>query len=568
MPRRYTIRPPMAPARDSSVDTRAPAPWLIAAILLAIVVLASWLTTRSTLWDRDEPRFAQAAVEMVESGQWLFPTFNGELRPDKPILIYWLMAIPVSLFGVSEWAVRAWAPIGLGVCAWLTWRVGRRFLSPSSALLAPLILASAPMAVAEGTVATTDAVLLACITGAMACFAGMLAEGWKTRHFLLLALCLGGAQLTKGPVGLAVPLLAMFTALWVLRGKSTFAPGFSLRLFFAVILSVLIFLAWAIPANNATGGEFAARGMGKHVGGRMLQPMEGHGGNYWLGLFFYVPVIALGFAPWILQLPAALVALWSGKLGDAKQRALLLGWSLAPFCLMTLVATKLAHYVMPMLPALALAVAAVIDAAERGALDPRELRWMARGAWIFGVILALEVAALVVLSLRPEAASLRGPVLALGAVILAQGSIAIGLHVKQRWRHAAVAAIAGSVAVWLVLGAFVLPRVEGLKLAPRMVAAIRGLDFGSLPLATYSFEEPSLNFYWGPRPIRRLVDAAAIDAWLAEAVDGVLVIPDAKRSVLEGRAGAMALREVASIDGFNYSKGKPVKLVALLRHTE
>ncbi len=558
----------MTPARDPSAQTRAVPPWVIAAVLLGILALASWLTTRSTLWDRDEPRFAQAAVEMVHSDQWLFPTFNGELRPDKPILIYWLMAIPVSLFGVSEWAVRAWAPIGLAVSAWLTWRVGRRFLSPSAALLAALILALSPMAVAEGTVATVDSVLMACITAAMACFAGMLANGWRTRDFLVLALCLGAAQLTKGPVGLAVPMLSIFTALWFLRGKSAVAPGFFARLGIAVVLSVLVFLAWAIPANDATGGEFAARGLGKHVGGRMLQPMEGHGGNYWLGLFFYLPVIALGFAPWILQLPAALLALWSGKIGDAKQRALLLGWSLAPFCLMTLVATKLAHYVMPMLPALALAVAAVIDAAERGALAPRELRWMARGAWIFTVVLALEVAAVIVLSLRPEAASLRGPVLALGAVILAQGAVAIALHVKQRWRHAAFAAIAGGVAVWLVLGGFVLPRVEGLKIAPRMVAAIRAVGSGSLPLATYSFDEPSLNFYWGPTPIRRLPDGAAIDAWLAETADGVLVIPQAKRNVLEGRAGAKTLRVVASVDGFNYSKGKPLKLVALLRHRE
>lgn len=558
----------MTPARDPSPQTRAAPPWAIAAVLLGILALASWLTTRSTLWDRDEPRFAQAAVEMVQSGQLLFPTFNGDLRPDKPILIYWLMAIPVSLFGVSEWAVRAWAPIGLAVSAWLTWRVGRRFLSPSAALLAPLILACAPMAVAEGTVSTVDSVLMACITAAMACFAGMLADGWRTRDFLVLALCLGAAQLTKGPVGLAVPMLSIFTALWFLRGKSAFAPGFSARLGIAVVLSVLVFLAWAIPANNATGGEFAARGLGKHVGGRMLQPMEGHGGNYWLGLFFYLPVIALGFAPWILQLPAALLALWSGRIGDAKQRALLLGWSLAPFCLMTLVATKLAHYVMPMLPALALTVAAVIDAAERGALDPRELRWLARGAGIFGVILALEVTAVIVLSLRPEAAALRGPVLLLGAVLLAQGAIAIAFHVKRRWRHAAIAAIAGSVAVWLVLGGFVLPRVEGLKISPRMVTAIRAAGFGSAPLATYSFEEPSLNFYWGPAPIQHLPDAAAIDAWLAETKDGLLVIPEAKTSVLEGRAGAKALRELAIVDGFNYSKGKPMKLVALLRHSE
>lgn len=543
----------------------APAPWVVPATLVLLFLLATWLTTRSTLWDRDEPRFSQAAVEMVTNGQYLFPTFNGELRPDKPILIYWLMALPLSLAGSSEWAVRAWAPVGLVLSAWLAWRVARRFLSPAGAALVPGILAVTPIALMQGTAATTDAVLLAATTAAMACFAAMLAEGWRTGHFVLLTLALGAAQLTKGPVGIAVPLLSMLAAVWFARKTRPLAPGFGGRLLLAALGSVAIFLAWAVPANEATGGEFARLGLGKHVVDRVGAPMEGHGPNYFLGLFFYVPVLLVGFLPWILQLPAALVGLWNGTLLEGKSRALLLGWSLAPFLLMSLVATKLAHYVLPIFPPLAILVAAVIDGAERGTLAPGPQRWLRRGTWIQGTLLLLILGALVFAAFHELARPLRGALLVLAAVIAVQGALALVLHARNRWRASAQAGFAGMVAVWITVGAVVLPRVEEIKIAPRMVREIRAaLPFGT-PTATCGFVEPSLNFYLGPQIVEHLNNDAELDAWIARPETGVLVISQKKRDELVARRGEGGLATLAVVEGYNYSKGRPLVLHALRR---
>lgn len=535
---------------------------------LAVAVFASWIATRSTLWDRDEPRFAEAAVEMVHSGQYLYPTFNGELRADKPILIYWLMASTVRLFGESEWAVRAWAPVGLAVAAWLTYRIGRRFLPASTALLASLVLASAPLAVVEGTIATTDGVLLACITAAMAVFAAMLDEGWRAWHFAALALALGLAQLVKGPVGLALPILAILGARWMLRGTQPLARGFGLRLAYSALASILLFVAWAAPANFATDGRFAAKGLGHHVADRMVHPLEGHGGNYALGLLFYLPVLAIGFAPWMLQLPAALGALWGGRLGDRKLRALLIAWIVIPFALMSLVATKLPHYILPIFPALALAVAAVVDAAERGQLDPRDRRRLSHGAWLYGGVLVIEVGALIAAAVNPPAAELRAACLAVAAVLLVQGAIALRLHMRGRWRHAALATMAGSFAMWLVLGVYALPRIENIKLAPRLASAIRAATPPTVPIATASFDEPSLLFYAGRAPIEHLESESALTAWLQEPAPGVLVIPRSQLAEIEKlRAGLerIDILELAAVHGFNYSKGKVVELVALRR---
>lgn len=77
-----------------------------AAYVLALVVMCAYLfmASRSTLWDRDEPRFARATVEMIESGNYLIPSFNGEMWLDKPVFTYWAMSLPVRLLGPTEFA--------------------------------------------------------------------------------------------------------------------------------------------------------------------------------------------------------------------------------------------------------------------------------------------------------------------------------------------------------------------------------------------------------------------------------------------------------------------------------
>src|SRR5262245_24564936 len=92
------------------------APALAAAIACSLLAL----TRTTTLWDRDEPRFAQAAVEMLASHDYLVPTFNGEIRAQKPPFAYWLMTVSLRAFGRTELAVRFWSPIALAIAALAT----------------------------------------------------------------------------------------------------------------------------------------------------------------------------------------------------------------------------------------------------------------------------------------------------------------------------------------------------------------------------------------------------------------------------------------------------------------
>ena len=180
-------------------------------LALAIFVFGLLLARPTTLWDRDEPRFAQASMEMIQSGNYLFPTFRGDVRAQKPILIYWLMALSIGVLGASEIGVRFWAPVGLAVTAYATWTIGRRLVSPRVGLLAMLVVALNPLAMLAGTAATTDAVLMALITCALAAFVWRLTSERTLAPSALFAAAPAVPLLAQCPVGLLPALVAAGT---------------------------------------------------------------------------------------------------------------------------------------------------------------------------------------------------------------------------------------------------------------------------------------------------------------------------------------------------------------------
>ncbi len=96
------------------------------ALLILIAGLVFFLNLGvPPLWDRDEPRNAGCAVEMLARGDWVVPVFNGELRSHKPVLLYWLMMSSYAMFGVGEFGARFWsALLGIGTVL-LTYEIGR-----------------------------------------------------------------------------------------------------------------------------------------------------------------------------------------------------------------------------------------------------------------------------------------------------------------------------------------------------------------------------------------------------------------------------------------------------------
>lgn len=310
--------------------------WRMPAFLFCLLFITGFLGAAQTgLFDRDEPRYAQATREMVKSGNWVVPSFNGEPRLHKPILIYWLMSASFALFGDSATAARMPSVIA-GACAGtLLYLWALRWFGRRSALLSVMVWATVPLTLVESRMATTDAVLNLLSIGMLCCLSGLYAgpRPWVARLFWLL---LGLSILTKGPVGLLVVVSALVGSR-ILSGVSF--PMKHLRIWDGLLIVSLTVVPWLVAVTLQTGGDFLQFAVGRELLGRLVSPAEEHRGFPGYYILLLVPM----FFPWICFLPGSLKHAWSERKLDSRF-GFLLGWAFGPLFVLELLATKLVHY--------------------------------------------------------------------------------------------------------------------------------------------------------------------------------------------------------------------------------
>ena len=192
------------------------------------------------LWDRDEPRNAGCAAEMMQRGDWVVPIFNGELRYQKPVMLYWLMMAAYQMFGISEWSARFWSALmGVGSVA-LTFGIARRLFDHATAVLSGVALASSVMFIVASRAATPDALLIFFSTATIFAFvmggvprqttgdlptASFLIDfrEMKFRWLFLMGASMGLGILTKGPIGFLMPMAIIGMFLLLMR-QTQFYP--------------------------------------------------------------------------------------------------------------------------------------------------------------------------------------------------------------------------------------------------------------------------------------------------------------------------------------------------------
>lgn len=522
--------------------------WFSVLVVCAELVIAG----QTRLWDRDEARYAQATAEMIASGDYLVPTFNGEPRLHKPPLIYWLMSLAVRAVGPREEAFRFFSCLALGGTCLLTYQIGRRLLSREAGLWAMAILASSAMPIYLGAAATTDSVLLFLTTAQMAIFLRLRSLGNRARDVILLGLAMGGSFLTKGPAGL-LPAMVMFAVMASDRratGVRRAVPGVGLGL----AIGAAIFLAWAIPANHATGGALLRVGLGFHVFERSLKPLEGHGGGIAAFLFYYPVVVLVGCVPWAGALPAAISSVVGGRVGDAEFRRIVVCWAVVPVAAMACVQTKLPHYIAPVMPALALAVGGALARWRQSAPDARDARWL----WpVLRADLVVTMGAGLALIIVPPYLGVPGlwaPSAVAGAIAML-GAGAFFLRFKSGVGRLALGTLVGTILFLVPVVFGVMPALDAIKLGPALGEDVRALAGRGENVAFIGQQEPTSHFYAGRR-IDVLETAAEVQEWLRRNPGGLLVVSRGTKDLLEKITGPLAADTVSSRRGFNYSKGE------------
>jgi len=489
--------------------------WAIALLTLICLLLYAVRLGSVGFFDADEPAFAETSREMLLSGDWVTPTFNFAPRFDKPILFYWLIALAYALFGVGEFAARIWSAAFATLLVLSIYLFGRLALEPRGALLGGLAGAVNVGTATLGRAAVTDMTLTAFVTWTLFSFFLALhlsgTRPWHRRLALVGHLAMALAVLTKGPIGLLIPsavVLIYVTIRGRLRaGLAALCPWSGLVVFGAVALPWYLLVFWI------NGWDFVQGFFVKHHLIRYAGVIAGHRGP----VYYYIPVLAVAFYPWVGFLPEALRRLWNARsrLQDAlapKEELLLFGWLWAGVVVIffSFSGTKLPSYVYPAFPALALlagvAGEALLDAGPDAEQGWRWCEWAVGGiGGGLAILLVLSPWLLRSLRLRPAPEGLLdalGLAPYLVAALLALPPLLAARIRRKRQGTVAVVALAASMAAVLLVGVHrVAPAIYDHLQAPlRGFAEFARRELGPADrFVAYDLNAPSLVVYgWRP----------------------------------------------------------------------
>jgi 4-amino-4-deoxy-L-arabinose transferase-like glycosyltransferase len=317
-------------------------------LALWLLVLLTALFTRPLL-PVDETRYASVAWEMWSRGDFLVPYLNGEPYSHKPPLYFWLIHAGWWLFGVHEWVLRCIAPL-IALFVLVASANLARQLWPGDAGTAervPWLVFGSLFFTVFATWVQMDLLLVLMTLLAMS---GIIRAAHGARSgWLLTAVAIGLGILSKGPVMLLQVLpVALLAPLWRRGINVRHWRRWYADLAGAVIIAVVIALAWVLPAAQAGGESYREAILWGQTAHRMVQSFAHAHAAWW-----YLPWLLLLFAPWIL-LPECWSALRRPGVVSDQGLRFCLTWLVAVFVLMSLVSGKQIKYLLPLLPAFAL----------------------------------------------------------------------------------------------------------------------------------------------------------------------------------------------------------------------
>ncbi|MDG2305038.1 MAG: glycosyltransferase family 39 protein [Candidatus Binatia bacterium] len=367
--------------------------WWLAFLVLTVLYLSrldGWV-----LQDPDEGRYAEIPREMIESGDWLTPRLNYVNYFEKPPLLYWAIATAFTVFGQSEGVARLVPALSALACIALTYLLGTWLLSRRAAFFGSVLLGTSPLFFAFSQGLVIDMLLTALLTAVLVAFLAAHRATSKTPWVLAAALASGAAVLAKGLIGLVIPGTIALAFLAVSRDWITTKAFLSWK-------PIALFLAVTVPwfalvsSRNPEFLEFFF--LHEHL--RRFASDVGHPE----GPLYYLPVLFLGALPWTLMFSGLA---FSGEARSAavripREAVLFLGlWAGIVLVFFSLASSKLAGYILPAFPPLALLAGAWVD-------EMSEAR-------VFKKALSINAAALLSLSAVALVVSLAG-VTATGAI--------------------------------------------------------------------------------------------------------------------------------------------------------
>jgi 4-amino-4-deoxy-L-arabinose transferase-like glycosyltransferase len=455
----------------------------------------------SSIWDANESFYVETPREMMERGDYVFPTFNYQPRLNKPVLSYWMVIGLYKLFGTSVGVQRLGIAIGgvaliaaAFVLGGLAFRGSEAAPRRAAALLAACGLAVDPRLMMFSRRIFIDIWISAFMALTLMFFA--LSERYPERRRLFLVLmyvAVGLGVLTKGPVAAALPGL-VFAIYLVVHGELRRVREMMIPAGVLIVLAIV--MPWYVALYQRDGWTyitsfFVGENIGRYTSGVGFQSPR--------GFEFYPPIVFSDAFPLSLFLVPAGFLWWKDR---HRTSSLLFLWILVIVGFFSFSHDKQDLYIFPIVPAVVALGAAAFAGRAR----------IPRTVWVAGIVLALLLAGaggavLYIFESAGRIYALNGARLVGGLAVI--GGVAAALLVLARCESAGVLTVLATLAVmnWVIV-VRVLPDFERYKPSPQLSDFLRPRLAQGDVIATYNVNTPSMvyylrrhiDIYYGPQP--------------------------------------------------------------------
>jgi len=469
---------------------RSDAACLALIVPLAAVLFATGLGGHD-LWAPDEPRTGVIVRDSLEGGSWTVLHENGRVWVEKPPLYYWLAAIASLPAGrPTELALRLPSSLAGIAGIILVFYLGRSLFGRRTGVLAAAVLATTQNYVFESRWAHADMVWCLFLLGSCLAFFEADRRGGDRRLLALFYIAIGLAVLTKGPLGLVLPILSVVVFLAATRDLGALRRA---GLTWGIPLAVLPVLLWIVAWRATAGEPFPLADALQRLGTRFTEGI--HHPRPFAHILVSLPI---EFLPWTILLPLAVVHTLPRRTGRTdRETVYIYSWAVVMLAVFALSAEKRGVYLLPLMPLLAILVARVWDTALMD-WDPspvgRPIAWSV-GA---GLVLVGGAAGVLLPRLSREAPDLLRPAIVVSAILAIACLAAL---VAQRRSGPGIglgAFAAGMVVCHLAVFLAVFPPLDARKSA-RPFAVRAAEAAGDAPLGIYPDFHAAYAFYAGRR---------------------------------------------------------------------
>ncbi|MCC6798390.1 MAG: glycosyltransferase family 39 protein [Candidatus Hydrogenedentes bacterium] len=497
---------------------------LIAVLAAAFVVFSANIGGYD-LWPPDEPRFGQVAREMMESGNPIALTINGEPYKEKPPFLFWMIALVSLPYGdVTESTARIPSVAAAILAVYFTFQLASRLYGYRVGLCAGFVLMTCALFWWEARSVRTDMLLTACLTGSLYAF-WMHHETKSSRWLIAFYVAVCAAVFAKGPPGVVFPLLLAVFFYWKRREERR-----ALHLGWGLLAIAAVIAIWIVPAYMmAAPSPNAAPGQTLSLGENLYRQTIG---RFLLGVskarppYYYLENLPVNLFPWTLFLPWTVWFAWKRRSENDAIR-LLLCWILPAMIFFSISSGKRAVYLLPLFPALAVLVAYSIVELS----DDAKRAWVRRsigGVWA-ALLLAVGLLAFPLANVawfntaRLDELRAWGPlsefsefitldhvralsVMTIAALAFGAHAVITALRREARRMHFGMAGHFAGLAV--IVAMVVMPVVDDQKGASKFCASLKMLsDMGEdFTIYSVAFSREEYIFYAKHKHIPYLVD--------------------------------------------------------------